>query len=176
MISGGGDGVIPSQRLVSDDEVSNQGLQDSRIRRSHSRSGSCHSHRNSSNCLNLLGSSNELVGRESNSHIVGLHRDDLKEIMPVTAPLADEEDEELLIRRSAIGVFRYSSPGPINGVQLCSVSSTLRQQHEERHSRYDEHYGGTQLEVESSDLRKRRESSTSLRISRHNLELERWSS
>lgn len=175
MIIGEGDGAIQSQRLVSDDEISNPELPDPRIRRSHSRSESYHSHRNSSNCLNLLGSSNELVSRESNQHVVGLHRDDLREIMPVAAGLADEEDEEdeILIRRSASGVFRYSSPGPMNAVHLClNKSSMLRQQHEDRHSRYDEHDGGTQLEVESSELRQRRESSTSLRRSRHNLELE----
>ena len=146
--------------------------------KSHPYSASCHLHRNSSNCFSMQSSSNGLnaiVSGEGNTHVAGMQRDDLKATLPLPTSSADENDDgdgnDILIRRSASGVFRYSCPAISNTAHLCFDKSNTERL-KQGHSHSGEQYGDHQGEVESPEITQGQGNSTSLRRSRHNLEPE----
>jgi hypothetical protein len=103
-------GNIPSQRLVSDDdEISNQdSFPPSRL----SHSASCQSRQNSSNCLNALSSLTDHMEEDSRD------RDNLNRHVASGGGGGGGGaggGSELLVRRSASGVFRYSRQNPYHG-------------------------------------------------------------
>lgn len=127
----------------------------------------------------MLGSSNGHNGQvsgESSTHVVGIQRDDFKATLPVPASSADENEDDdgddILIRRSASGVFRYSSPAISNTAHLCFNKCNTERLQREGHSHSDEHYDGHQGEMESQDLRQGQGSCASLMQSRQNLDPE----
>ena len=118
---------------------------------------------------------NTIVSGEGNTHVAGMQRDDLKATLPLPTSSADENEDgdgnDILIRRSASGVFRYSCPAISNPAHLSfnkSNTERLQQGHSHSGEKYGDHQGG----VDSPETTQGQGSSTSLRRSRHNLEPE----